>query len=138
MKTNLHHANLFASNIDKSIRFFREMFEAEVLLDLEMAGARNVMIAIGTAKINFYDQPPKDQGRGVVHHLGIETDNLEALIEHMKRKGFEFRKPIKDLGVWKYIMAEGPDHILLEIFEVVKDKLPEDQYKAISSLGSNK
>jgi len=31
-------------------------------------------------------------------------------------------------------MAEGPDHILFELFEVLKDKLPEDHYKIISSL----
>ena len=71
---------MFASNIDESIRFYREMFGAEVLFDMEMAGARNVMISIGGGKLNFYDQPPKEGGRGAVHHLGIETDDLEALV----------------------------------------------------------
>ena len=134
MRINLHHAHLFASDMEKSLNFYREMFDAEVLFDLEVVGARNVMIAIGSSKINFYDQPPKDQKRGVVHHLGIETDDIGALVTHMKSKGFEFRKPIKSLGILKYVMAEGPDHILFELFEVLKDKLPEDQYKIISSL----
>ena len=134
MRINLHHAHLFASDIEKSLEFYREIFGAEIIFDLEVAGARNVMIAIGSSKINFYDQPPKDLKRGVVHHLGIETDDLVALVTHMKSKGFEFRKPIKSLGILKYIMAEGPDHILFELFEVLKDKLPEDQYKIISSL----
>jgi len=133
MRINLHHAHLFASDIEKSLDFYQEMFGAEVLFDLEVAGARNVMIAIGSSKINFYDQPPKDQKRGVVHHLGIETDDIGALVTHMKSKGFEFRKPIKNLGILKYVMAEGPDRILFELFEVLKDKLPEDQYKLISS-----
>jgi len=136
MKINLHHAHLFTSDLDESIRFYREMFGAEIIFDLEMAGARNVMIAIGSSKINFYDQPPKDQGRGVVHHLGIETDDIEALVAHMKQKGFEFKKPIKNLGVWKYVMVEAPDHVLLEVFEVVKNKIPEEQYKIISSFRS--
>lgn len=133
MKVNLHHAHLFASDINKSLQFYQEMFGAEVLFDLEVAGARNVMISIGSSKINFYDQPPKDQERGVVHHLGIETDDIEALVAHMKSKGFEFRKPIKNLGVLKYIMAEGPDHVLFELFEVIKDKLTDDQYDLIST-----
>ena len=133
MKVNLHHVHLFASDIEKSLCFYREMFGAEVIFDLEVAGARNVMIGIGTSKINFYDQPPKDQERGVVHHLGIETDDIEALVAHMRSKGFDFRKPIKNLGILKYVMAEGPDHILFELFEVVMDKLSEDQYKLISS-----
>jgi len=134
MKTSLHHAHLFASNLDDSIKFYQEMFGAEILFDLELAGARNVMITIGSSKINFYDQPPKDTGKGAVHHLGIETDNLEALVEHMKSKGFEFKKSITELGVLKYVMAEAPDHVLLELFEVVKDKLPEEQYRLISTL----
>ena len=134
MKINLHHAHLFASDIDKSLDFYREMFGAEVIFDLEIAGARNVMIAIGSSKINFYDQSPKDLERGVVHHLGIETDDLGALVSHMKNKGFEFRNKIKSLGILKYVMAEGPDHILLELFEVIKDRLTVDQYRLISSL----
>ena len=134
VRVSLHHAHLFASDLDASIRFYQEMFGAEVLFDLEMAGARNVMIKIGNSKINFYDQPPKDQGRGAVHHLGIETENIEELVAHMKNKGFKFRKPITNLGIFKYVMAEGPDHVLFELFEVVKDRIPEKQYKLISSL----
>ncbi|MFX0023304.1 MAG: VOC family protein [Candidatus Hermodarchaeota archaeon] len=134
MKTSLHHAHLFASNLNESIKFYQDMFGAEILFDLKMAGARNVMILIGSSKINFYDQPPKDQGRGAIHHLGIETDNLEALVLHMKDKGFQFIKEIKNFGPLKYIMAAAPDNVLLELFEVVKDKVSEDQYKQISSL----
>jgi catechol 2,3-dioxygenase-like lactoylglutathione lyase family enzyme len=138
MRTSLHHAHLFASDMDKSIKFYRNMFGATVLFDLELAGARNVMISIGSGKINFYDQSPKDQGRGAIHHLGIESDDLEALVEHMKNKGFKFRNPIKSFGPMKYVMAEAPDYVLLELFEVVKDRLTEDQYKTISSLDPEK
>ena len=136
MKTSLHHAHLFASNLGESIKFYKEMFGAKILFDLEMAGARNIMIEIGGSKINFYDQPPKDQGRGAIHHLGIETDNLEALVAHMKSKGFQFINKIKSFGPWKYVMAAAPDNVLLELFEVIRDKLPTDQYKQITSLDS--
>ena len=134
LKTSLHHAHLFASNLDESINFYKEMFGANVLFDLEMAGARNVMISIGSSKINFYDQPPKDTGRGTIHHLGIETNDLEILIEHMKNKGFKFRNNIKIFGPLKYIMAAGPDNVLFELFEVIEEKLPKEQYKIISTL----
>ncbi|UCC18915.1 MAG: VOC family protein [Promethearchaeota archaeon] len=137
MRTTLHHAHLFASNLDESIKFYQDMFRAEVLFDLKVAGARNVMISIGTSKINFYDQPPKDQGRGAIHHLGIETDDLEDLLSHMKNNGFHFIKEIKSFGPLKYIMVAAPDNVLLELFEVVKDKVSEDQYKQISSLSSS-
>ncbi|MCJ7687187.1 MAG: VOC family protein [Desulfobacteraceae bacterium] len=125
MKTTFHHTHLFASNIDESLLFYREMLGAKIILDREMAGARNVLISIGSGKINLYGQPPRSQDRGVVHHLGIETDDLGALVEHMKQKGYDFKKTIRDYGAWKYIMAEGPDNILLELFEIVEgDSLP--------------
>ncbi len=114
---DLHHAHLFASNLDESLRFYREMFGAQVVFDTKAAGSRNVLLRLGAAHINFYDQPPKDTGRGVMHHLGIRTANLEALVASMKQKGFEFRKEIADLGTFKYVMAAAPDGVLLELFE---------------------
>ena len=134
MKTSLHHVHLFASDLDKALLFYSEMFGAEVLFDAEMAGTRNVMIAIGGGRINFYDQPPRGRKRGAVHHLGIETDDLKALVEHMKGRGFIFRKPIRDLGAWKYIMVEGPDSVLLELFQVVREQTPEELYPRLSAL----
>jgi catechol 2,3-dioxygenase-like lactoylglutathione lyase family enzyme len=117
MACDLHHAHLFASDLDASVRFYREMFGAELVFDTEVAGARNVLLRLGTGHINFYDQPPRDSGRGGIHHLGIRTENLAALVAHMEAKGFQFRKAITDLGVLKYVMAEGPDRVLLELFE---------------------
>jgi catechol 2,3-dioxygenase-like lactoylglutathione lyase family enzyme len=114
---SLHHAHLFASDLDASIAFYREMFGAEVVLDAVVAGSRNVVIKIGGAHINFYDQPPKDAGKGAVHHLGIRTPDLAALVAHMASNGFEFRKPITDAGSVKYVMAMAPDGMLLELFE---------------------
>jgi catechol 2,3-dioxygenase-like lactoylglutathione lyase family enzyme len=91
VKVSFHHAHLFASDIERSLDFYTEMFGAVKLFDFTMAGARNVMIAIESARINFYDQAPKDEYRGVVHHLGIETDDIEGLVEHMENKGYKFK-----------------------------------------------
>lgn len=117
MHCDLHHVHLFASDLDESIRFYREMFGAEILFDEIVAGVRNVLIRIGTGHINFYDQPPRDTGKNAVHHLGIMTDNISALVSHMEAKDFNFRTPIRDFGELKYIMLEGPDRVLIEVFE---------------------
>jgi catechol 2,3-dioxygenase-like lactoylglutathione lyase family enzyme len=74
--------------------------------------------------LHFYEQPPRDEGRGAIHHLGIETDDLEALVAHMKSRGVKFRKEITDFGFWKYVMAPAPDNVLLELFQPVKEKFP--------------
>jgi len=131
---HIHHAHLFATNIDASLKFYQEMFGAEILVDLKMAGSRNVFVAIGQGRLHFYEQPPKDEGRGAIHHLGIQTDNLEALVAHMKAKGVSFRKEISDFGFWKYVMAPAPDNVLLELFQIVKEKLPEGELKKLEAI----
>jgi hypothetical protein len=35
----------------------------------------------------------------------------------MEAKGFQFRDGITDLGNLRYAMVEGPDRVLLELFE---------------------
>ncbi len=134
MTNHLHHAHLFASNIDNSLKFYQEMFGGEILADLNMAGARNVFLAIGQGRLHFYEQPPRDEGRGAIHHIGIQTDNLEALVARMKAKGVPFRKEIVDFGFWKYVMAPAPDNVLLELFQIVPEKLPAGDYKALQRI----
>jgi len=134
MLNHVHHAHLFASNIGASLRFYQEMFGGEILADIEMAGSRNVFMAIGNGRLHFYDQPPRDQGRGAIHHIGIQTDNLEALVAHMKAKSVPFRKEISDFGFWKYVMAPAPDNVLLELFQIVKEKLPEGDLKNLEKI----
>ena len=60
MHCELHHAHLFASDLNESIWFYQEMFGAELVFDTVVAGARNVLLRLGLAHLNFYEQPPKD------------------------------------------------------------------------------
>jgi len=46
MQSHIHHAHLFSSNLDAALKFYQEMFEAEILADLDLAGARNVFIGV--------------------------------------------------------------------------------------------
>jgi catechol 2,3-dioxygenase-like lactoylglutathione lyase family enzyme len=134
MQSHIHHAHLFSSNLEAALKFYREMFGAEILADLDMAGARNVFIAIGKGRLHFYDQPPRDEGRGAIHHLGIQTDDLEALVAHMKTRGFVFRKTLSDFGFWKYVMVQAPDNVLIELFQIIKEKLPEGDGKSLERM----
>jgi catechol 2,3-dioxygenase-like lactoylglutathione lyase family enzyme len=117
LKVSLDHAHIFASDIALTLHFFVVLLGAEVIWDEEAAGARNVRLRLGSAFIHLYDQPPRRQLGGPVHHLGIATDDLDQLVEHMKGLGHVFRKSIKEEPRFRYVMVEGPDHLLLELFE---------------------
>lgn len=122
---HVHHVHLFASNVDESIAFYREVFGGEVALDMELAGARNVFIAVGKGRIHLYDQPPKDSGRGGIHHFGIQTDDIDEVVQRLTDRGVTLRKGVTDFGAWKYVMVPAPDDVLIELFQVDTVALPE-------------
>jgi catechol 2,3-dioxygenase-like lactoylglutathione lyase family enzyme len=122
---HIHHVHLFATDIDKSLAFYRGAFGGEVVLDENMAGARNVFMRIGKGRIHFYDQAPSYSGRGSIHHFGIQTDDIEGVVERLKAMNTPFSKGITDVGVWKYIMVPAPDNVLIELFQVDQRAIPE-------------
>lgn len=120
---NLHHAHLFASDVARTIDFWRDHFGAVVVLDATYAGVRNVFLRIGQGRLHLYSQSPRHAGAGTVHHLGIETDELDALVGRLGAAGVSVtdvrRHPEGD-----YAMAEGPDGLLLELFQPNAAALP--------------
>lgn len=113
---SLHHVHLFASDADRTIGFWREHFGATVMLDADFAGARNVFLRVGEGRLHLYSQPPRHAGSGTVHHLGIETDELESLVGRLRAAEISVtdirRHPEGD-----YAMAQAPDGLLLELFQ---------------------
>jgi catechol 2,3-dioxygenase-like lactoylglutathione lyase family enzyme len=120
---SLHHTHLFATDVDRSIAFWRDHFGAVVVLDTVFAGARNVFMRIGEGRLHLYDQAPKHLGAGTVHHLGIETDELDALVGRLKAAGVSVTD-VRRHAEGNYAMAEGPDGLLLELFQPNSDRLP--------------
>jgi catechol 2,3-dioxygenase-like lactoylglutathione lyase family enzyme len=114
---SLDHAHLFASDLVATIMFFTKCFDAEVIWDEEAAGVRNVRIQIGSSFIHLYDQAPKAPRGGAIHHLGIETEDLEGLLVRLKILGITWKNEIKEEKKFKYVMVEGPDDLLIELFE---------------------
>ena len=124
MICHIHHVHIFASDIDKSIKFYQEFFGGEVILDSVLAGERNLFIRIGNGRLHLYDQSPKNPVRGNIHHFGIQTDHIEEVVNKLRSKGVILKKDVTDLGFWKYMMVPAPDEILIELFQVDKAKLP--------------
>ena len=112
-----------ASDIDATIAFWCDLFDGRVVHDVEFAGARNAFLQIGTGRLHLYDQAPRTAGAATVHHLGIETDDLEAQVARLDSAGVSVTD-IRDGGDARYAMAEGPDELLLEIFQVDTTRTP--------------
>ena len=124
MSCHVHHTHLFASSIDESVAFYRELFGGEVVLDTVLAGARNVFLRIGRGRLHLYAQAPTRPGPGSIHHLGIQTDSLDELSSRLASQGLALGKGIREAGLFRYLMVEGPDEVLIEAFEIDRSMLP--------------
>lgn len=120
-----HHAHLFASDLPATLAFYRRWFGARMVADEVLLGSRNVMVALGDGRLNLYDQPPPPPaGRSAVHHLGLQVRDLPALVERMAAGGVPFRRAVREGEGFRYVMAEAPDGVLLELFETRPDAMP--------------
>lgn len=113
---SLHHVHLFASDVERTIAFWRDQFGAVVVMDTEFAGARNVFLRVGEGRLHLYSQPPRHTGAGTVHHLGIETSELEALVARLRSAGVSVTD-VRRQEAGDYAMAQAPDDLLLELFQ---------------------
>ena len=114
----LDHVHIFSSDMEKTLHFYQIMFDAKIVYDATLMGQRNVRIDIGGQAMHIYDQKPRSADRGLVHHLGIRTDDLEGLIAYMQENGVVFRKGVTEDVAFRYVMCEAPDGVLLELYEV--------------------
>jgi catechol 2,3-dioxygenase-like lactoylglutathione lyase family enzyme len=114
----LDHTHIFASHLEATVTFYRTMFGARVVYDTTLVGRRNVRLDIGGAALHVYDQAPRSADRGLIHHIGIRTDDLESLMTHMRTNGVVFRKTVTEDHHFRYVMCEAPDGVLLELYEV--------------------
>ena len=117
MSFDLHHVHVFASNIDATIQWWCRHLHAKVLLDQDLAGSRNVLLAVGSGRLNIYDQPPKDHGRGAIHHLGVKVGDLRQVWQRLQVDGVESRGGLREQDGWRYVMVSAPDNVLVELFE---------------------
>ena len=55
-----------------------------------------------------------------MHHIGIETDDLDGLVARMRAQGHVFRNAIRELPKFRYVMTAGPDDLLIELFQCLE------------------
>ncbi|HEV2055598.1 MAG TPA: VOC family protein [Methylomirabilota bacterium] len=120
MRVGLDHIHVFSTNLSVTVEFFQKMFNAAMVWDEEAAGVRTVRLRLGNAFVHVYEQPPKAQPGGAMHHVGIETDDLNELVARMKANGHKFRTAIREQPKFRYVMTAGPDDLLIELFQCLE------------------
>ena len=134
---HLHHVHLFSHDLDGTVAWYRRAFDAEVYYDGDFGGSRNVFMKIGSGRVHLYSQPPHDDGRGAIHHIGIRTKDLAGLRDRLLQMGVRFRSGIREFGTWRYLMCPAPDQILIELFEIETASMPPELARYFDDVTSN-
>jgi catechol 2,3-dioxygenase-like lactoylglutathione lyase family enzyme len=134
---HLHHVHLFSQDLDATVAWYKRAFDAEVYYDGDFGGSRNVFMKIGSGRIHLYSQPPRDNGHGAIHHIGIRTNDLAGLRDRLLQMGVCFRSGIREFGTWRYLMCPAPDQMLIELFEIETASMPPELARYFDDVTSN-
>jgi len=141
----LHHTAISVSDLDQSIRFYRDLLgmilewridhkrgEAlEQVLGLKNVDVSYAMLSGWGGKIELFqfhsprgeaypvDKPVCDKG---ITHIGFEVENVDGLYEKLVSRGVRFNSPLLVIrpGV-KVAYFHDPDGVTLEMVQYSKD-----------------
>ena len=132
-------------DVDRLVGFYRRVFDAEALFDMEEDGIRHAAIDVGGALVihafHVPWAPPDDRreafDRGRIDHFGLTVPSLDALRDVRRRLWAEGEGVttgvVRDFGPVYSLHFVDPDGVHLEV-NVMKDSwgtdpvLPQSQW----------
>jgi lactoylglutathione lyase len=113
------HIGIKVTDIEKSIKFYTEVFGFEIVKDYSYPGARIIFLkGNGTVIELIFKEEYKERSYGPVDHIAFKVENLEDKMKELKALGIEYSEK-KVVGNAELIFFEGPDN---ERFEYVVKK----------------
>ena len=120
---SIDHVHIHASNPFKTIEFYESFFGAEVIQEIESVGRRLTIMSLGDkSKLSILHVPPAvekpNPDIASIDHIGIEVENIEELINRLKKKGFIFPVNLtQSPSGAKIAFFFGPDNVYIELIE---------------------
>ena len=117
--TGLSHIGIFVKDMEKSIDFYKRLgftLDNRASIHVKLA-----FLSAGTCLIELIEQKDVTRAAGVVDHIAMEVDDIDAAIKRAKENGIAMDESSvisRDiLGGIKHMFFEGPDGERLEFFQ---------------------
>lgn len=142
----LHHTSRSVGDMDRSLRFYRDLLGMELLLDTEMAGemlerevalegARLRLVELGSGGetmlelLQYHEPRPGGSGAELrpcdvgAHHFALTVDDIGAAYEKLREAGVEFTCPPQEVDAGYFaghrtVYCYDPDHLIVELWQV--------------------
>ncbi len=147
MIRGIHHTAISAVDLERSIRFYRDLMGFEEVMDfsrpegtpnmnathaLKETSGRVVLLKAGNSMIELFQYATPtpiqaDASRRLcdhgITHFCIDVDDIDAEYERLKAAGMSFHCPPVDYGTVKTTYGRDPDGNVIELQEI---KSPDD------------
>ena len=142
----IHHTSQSVSDMERSLRFYRDLLGMEVVLDTEMAGemlerevaldrARLRLVELGGAGrpllelLQYYEPRPKQWNDDLrpcdagAHHVALAVEDIQSAYESLREAGVEFTCPPQEVDAGYFaghrtVYCYDPDHLIVELWQV--------------------
>jgi catechol 2,3-dioxygenase-like lactoylglutathione lyase family enzyme len=125
MGGHFDHIHITSRDPRRSARWWAEVFDAEVLPEVEIRGIFFAPVLLDGVRISISAPRPKEGGEpGVpapvphygLEHLGIRVDDLDAALARFGALGLEIYERAES-ALFKVAFVAGPDGVCLELME---------------------
>jgi len=138
--TKIHHTAVSTGDIERSLKFYRDLLGFEVLSDsgwprgtevadaitgLKDSSARMIMLRMGETHLELFqyaspEPKPSDPNRPVCDHgfthICVNVTNIDAEYERLKAGGMKFHCPPRSMGgAIKATYGRDPDGNVIEL-----------------------
>jgi catechol 2,3-dioxygenase-like lactoylglutathione lyase family enzyme len=155
-----HHVALRVEDLDRSTRFYEQVFGGKVVIELELAPdfvqsifsgpegstGLNRVISFGSWALEIFELvpgrpvPPTNQTEVGLMHFCVWTDDVPGTVELVKSAGGKARFPIRPWQGKHFVYVEDPDGHVIELLdatvaecaELVKVGVPDHTLEAVS------
>ena len=127
----INHVAIAVSNIEESLTFWRDALGLELshIEDVHSQNATVAFLPIGESDIEIVKPTVEDTGtakflreRGQgMHHLCLEVDNIDEMLEHLKEKGIRLinETPIQlDGRKAAFVHPKSASGVLVELYQL--------------------
>ncbi|MCL2171180.1 MAG: VOC family protein [Defluviitaleaceae bacterium] len=117
----LGHIGVFINDIDVSIDFYTRLgFKMDHREDVASRNVRVAFMSAGSCILELVEKPGTSREAGVVDHICMEVDNIEAAVDLAISNGIQIDpaaiETIDVMGGIKNVFFTGPDNERLEFF----------------------
>jgi catechol 2,3-dioxygenase-like lactoylglutathione lyase family enzyme len=131
MIKSFDHFTITVTDMERSIKFYRDILGLPVLGKLVKEDGIFVYLKLGTGMIELFEFNNKGKPYQVkeledigIQHLGLKVDSVDEVTERLKKEDVKFVVEPRSVDGVRLAFFKDPDGIFLEIMEGELDLLP--------------